>query len=89
MADPTQPISVAQSAVPTAFLAVFRYVFVAGLSFASGKGWITTDTSAQVLLQVPAIAVGAWGVWTAISNSRDKKAMEPYVPNSVAKPAGT
>lgn len=62
------------------FMTSLRYFLTMGITYAAGKGWISTDTATNVGVLALALLPFAWSMY---SNYADKKSTETQVTNAV------
>jgi Na+/H+ antiporter NhaB len=86
MAGPVQPIEVNPTAVPASVATAIRYIVVLVCGLAIQKKFLPVDTDVNTIVAIAlAVAAGAYGVYAAVRNHSDKKAMLPYTPDNVAR----
>lgn len=85
MPEPTQPIIVGESALPTTLAAALRYAIVTGLTYAVGRGWIDADNVEGITAALIAVAVAGYGLYKTHSNRAKLTVAAEAAPNTVAK----
>jgi hypothetical protein len=85
MPNAPSPITVNPSALPATLASLARTVLTAIGTVAVTAGWISAESLPGIVTLIITIGTAAYGIWKAFSNSADKAAMVPYVPDDIAK----
>ena len=82
-----KPIEVAQNSLPTTVITILRYLLTAFGAYLVSHNVLPAGTDVnQIVGAVIVVAATAYGAFKSFQHNEQKKVMEPYAPNSVAKP---
>jgi len=81
---PPLPIEVTGTPVPTAVLALARYVLVIAVTFAVGQGWLDAESTEGVIALGIALFTLGYGIYRTWENKRRLIVAADAAPNSVA-----
>lgn len=79
-----EPIMVDTGSIPAGVGAALRYAVSIGLTFAAGKGWISSDDIPNILAAVVAVLVAVYGVVKTTQRQSDLIVSAKAAPDSVA-----
>lgn len=80
----TTPIQVGESALPNTLAATLRYVIVAALTFAVGRGWLDGENIEGIVGVLIALITAGYGLYRTWRTRKNLSITAEAAPNSVA-----
>lgn len=82
----TDPIEVSPNSLPTTIMTVLRYILTAFGALLVSKHILPIDTNIEQIVGALLIVANAgYGGFKSFQHNEEKKTMEPYAPNTIAK----